>query len=256
MSFIPSILALVKVGQDVVESLEKEEMEYDPAIAKSLKNCRSLIQVISKSDKKKERFTKKFEPFFKDNFQSLCKPYYVEDEGEMLPDTTFYGAGDTSHVAGKFRGICLIPHEKDPSICIPFSEIFELAIDLDESNHKEYGMFVPRLVYILLSAMSCLESDGFETDDIDMIMVSLESDAQIDHGLGSMMDSLPGLNIDPNAAQNLMSEFAGSEKLNEIVGAVGSIMDKVKGGGLADIIGAFTGKSSAPELDIDPDDQD
>jgi hypothetical protein len=258
MTFIPAILSLVKVSQDVLEALEKEDMEYDETVAKAVQDCKALIILVSKTEKKKERFVKKFVPFFEKNFEALSSPYYIKDGDDIISDVGFYGAGNNARIDGVFRGICLVPHEKNASICIPFSELLELAICLGECNSTEYGMFVPRLVYTLLSAMTCLDSEEYVTDDIDIVMASLESDAQIEHnGLGAMIDGLPGLNINANSAQNIMAEFAGSDKLNEIVGAVGGIMDKVKGGNFAEILGAFTGKGSGePELDTDPDEQE
>jgi hypothetical protein len=252
MSLTNSLLLLSKTCVDIISDLDKESITFDKNIKTSIQDCKSLLQIVNKSDAKKVRLVARLEPFFKEHYESFCKPYYVYEGDSKVPDTTFYSALDKTKSDNGFRGLCVVPNERDNTVCVPFGEMFELAIDLDERNHDEYGMYVPRLVHRLLSAMSTFEVEDNDTDGIDLIIAKLEDDAAIsDLDIG-----LPGMNIDADAARNIMKDFGSSDQMNELIGSVGGIIDKVKGGGLAGILSSLSGGGGDDLPMTDPDDQE
>lgn len=251
MSLTNSLLNLSKTGLDIISDLEKEEIKFNPKIKTSTQDCKSLLQIVSKSDAKKERLVERVKPFFEEHYESFCKPYYIYENDQKLPNTTFYSAIDKDKNSCGFRGLNIVPNPRDESVCVPFSELFELAIDLDERNHDEYGMYVPRLVHRLLSAMTTFEIEGKDTDEIDLIIAKLEEDAAI---TDLDLSGIPNMNIDASAAKNIMKDLGNSEQMNEIIGAVGGIVDKIKSDGLMGVMSSF-GKQ-VEENDANPDDQD
>jgi len=253
MSLTSSLLSLAKTSLDIFTDLDKEEIKYDSKIKSSVTDCKSLFQIVSKNDSKKQRLVTRLTPFFEEHYESFCKPYYIYENDQKIPDATFYSAIDKPKNDEGFRGLTIVPNSRDKSVCIAFSEIFELAIDLDERNHDEYGMYVPRLVHRLLSAMSTFEIEGKDTDSIDLIVAKLEEDAAITElDLGN----LPNMNLDATAARDMMKDFGSSGQMNEIMDAVGGIVDKLKNDGLSGIMSTLSGQQSNDDPQTDPDDQD
>ena len=248
-----SLLSLTKTCLDLLSDMEKEKIEFKKSIKTSLTDCKSLLQIVQKHDSKKLRLVTRMRPFFDANYDSFCKPYYFVENGEKVPDTTFYSAVGKPKSENVFRGISVVPNDSDCSVCIPFSEIYELAIDLDERNHDSYGMYVPRLVHRLLSTVSTFEFSGKYTDDIDLIIAKLEEEAEItDIDLGNLQN----LNIDPNMAKDLMKDFGNSDQMNDIIGSVGGIIEKIKDGGLMNVISTLGMGAAGTEIAGSADDQE
>ena len=265
MTFNDKLNQLTKTCLDLLRDADKEELEYSPSIKKSVKNCKSLLAMLMSDEDKKVKIMSKFDDFFKSNYDNFIKDYMVEDGGEKVPsDAWLTFLKDAVPGPSGHRGLVLAPSQKKPTICIPFSEIYELAFDLSEKSEEDYGYYVPRLVYMLLTLMSAMKVKGddgklIDTEDIDLVATELEEDANIKGldigaGMGDMVKEFKDMNFDPSMITNMTKDLSSNGQLNDIMGMVGGLIDKVKdGGSIQDIIGGLSGK---PIEDVDPNDQD
>ena len=257
MSFNNKLYALNRACLDLLTDADKEELTYDPKLKASLKNCKSLLTMLMGDTDKSERIMGKFSSFFTENFSSFTNPFMVEVEGERMPAHEWILAGDKTKGVSGWRGLVLIPNEKRPNVCIPVSEIYELALDLIERNEKEYGFYVPRVVYLLLTAMSSMkvkDKDGetIDTEDIDLVAIDLEDDAKIQNDMG-VGDVVKGLkDFDPTS---MMKNMQGAP-INDIIEKLGSFVKGGAGNDIKKLMNTFTSvMSGSNEADVNPDEQ-
>lgn len=246
-------------------------MEVGSSLCKSVKDCKTLVSMYLDDETKRSLMKKNMEPFFIKYYNNLTCRYIVEVEGKSDVDSEaiqwLFPDGEPDSATGH-RGVTIAPNAKRPKICIPLSEIFELSIQVHETSEEkkvernqektqkikdgklkesevmfeseEQDFRTPRLIFLLLKAMSMMEVDGHDTEDILLSAVDLEPMAKIGSIEGIGLESeLKKMGLDKSGAEQLLKSVLGDNMDPNKLMELGSMfMSKAKSGGLG----------SAPEL--------
>lgn len=262
MSFEDTLTDLAQCCSDILSSAKSLDINVSDKITNSLKNCSVLLGMYFEDKIKRPLVMKNIAPFFKQHYKNFTVPVMEEVDGVNTLQSIdwLYPVGDPDKTSGH-RGLCICPNMKRPKICIPLSEIFDIATEIvDKDEEKDY--WAPRLIYLFLMCMSKVECEGdngelMSTEDVLLSAVDLEPLAKISGD--ELLKNLKNMGVDADSASQLLKQFSGKDMdQNKILSFVSEAMKSYNVDGMGSIMKIVQNLMGGGSLDgaTDPDDQE
>lgn len=253
--FARKFLELANFSQNILDAATKLDVKFSKEISISNVNCIALTKKYLDDPDKVECVMNNLKWFFTEHFDNLCKPLIkIDENGSAEPtndDWVTIGENDKPGESGH-RKLVLFINKKYQSICIPFSEIYEVAIKIaEEDSEKEY--YIIRLIYHFLSCMATMKCDGYDTEDMLPLVAVLENAAKIPSN--DIMENFKGLDLAQNLNNSAIGEMMNNFDAGRVVGMLKNFSGIEEMGPVASIIGQMS-KMLVGKEEGNPEEQD
>lgn len=217
---------------DAKEETEEDECphlfnsEQMASIILSVNSFHELINVIKGNGKTGAKLRVIFEKLAKSLKEVLDEPIViVVSDSEKVQDSWLRTSESDKRNEDGYRKIVIYPSDKDRSINIPLSEIYDMSIELYKKSPDDYSALPARILYTFLTTISSsVNEEDTDTTEIEMSCARLARTAKVNAGK-DFIDF-----------ESISSKMFGQDGMSE------GVTDMIKGGTLEKIIKTATDK--------------